>query len=309
MMIKNVQVDIVRGRVADTQTGALVNPCDVRCALSDALVGIRVQENFLKNGAGEDVQESLSPGAVAWTTEVAPSSRMVIHALFVDGGRTDENILRQACRGALHLARSHEIETVAFPSPVQGEVDFPLVGTVKILAQEILRFARTDPGRVKRIVLCLENPESYDIYLKEMAGYINHIQDELGCGPYVTVDIIIECPDGIVVIERSNPPLGLALPGGFVDPGESLETAARREAQEETGLLLDDLRQFHTYSAPDRDPRFHTVSTVFVAQGRGTPRFGDDAKGLKVIPKESLLSRTFAFDHKAILQDYLNGSR
>ena len=102
-----------------------------------------------------------------------------------------------------------------------------------------------------------------------MRGYIDHVVRKLGSGPYVTVDIIIETLQGIVLIERSNPPYGWALPGGFVDYGESLEEAAAREAKEETNLDLVDLRQFHTYSAPGRDPRFHTITTVFIAEGQG----------------------------------------
>ncbi len=301
-------MDIVQGLVGEARADALVNPCDARGSLAGALGGIRVREGFLKGSEGEDLPGLPGPGSVAWTMEDSFPNRLVIHALFVEDGRTDEKILRQACRNALALARSRKVEILAFPPLFPGEVDFPSRGAVKILAQEILKFARTDPGGVKRIVVCLDNAGDYDLYLREMSGYINHIQNELGCGPYVTVDIIIEHPDGLVVIERSNPPFGLALPGGFVDPGESLEAAARREAREETGLALDGLRQFHTYSDPDRDPRFHTVTTVFVAQGRGVPQFGDDAKGLRVIPKEAILSYTFAFDHKSVLQDYLNGS-
>ncbi|OGW96764.1 MAG: hypothetical protein A2Z81_01550 [Omnitrophica WOR_2 bacterium GWA2_45_18] len=134
---------------------------------------------------------------------------------------------------------------------------------------------------------------------------MNHVQNDLGLGPYVTVDIIIEWNEGIVLIERSNPPFGLALPGGFLDYGESLEQGAIREAKEETNMDLLDLCQFHTYSSPDRDPRFQTVSTVFVAKGRGTPRFGDDAKGLRVVAVEDLLKLDYAFDHKQVIQDYL----
>ena len=121
----------------------------------------------------------------------------------------------------------------------------------------------------------------------------------------MTVDIIIECIEGIVLIERSNPPYGWALPGGFVDYGESLEKAALREAKEETNLDLVDLRQFHTYSASDRDPRFHTISTVFIAEGQGEPRAGDDAKGVKVVRYEDLLELDYAFDHKEIIEEYL----
>lgn len=123
--------------------------------------------------------------------------------------------------------------------------------------------------------------------------------------PFVTVDMIIELPEGVVVIERRNPPFGWALPGGFVDMGESLEDAARREAKEETNLDLKDLRQMHTYSDPKRDPRFHTVSTVFIAKGVGVPRSGDDAKNLKIVPYDELLKIDYAFDHKQVIRDYL----
>lgn len=120
--------------------------------------------------------------------------------------------------------------------------------------------------------------------------------------PLLTVDVIIETQGGIVLIERKNPPLGWALPGGFVDYGESLEAAAAREAMEETGLRLGDLQQFHTYSAPDRDPRHHTVSTVFTARASGSPVAGDDAGHAAVYTKDSL--PPLVFDHGTILNDY-----
>ncbi|MFN3481060.1 MAG: NUDIX domain-containing protein [Thermodesulfovibrionales bacterium] len=121
--------------------------------------------------------------------------------------------------------------------------------------------------------------------------------------PFVTVDIIIEYKDGIVLIKRKNPPEGWALPGGFVDYGETLESAAIREAKEETGLDIELIRQFHTYSALDRDPRHHTITTVYIAQGKGLLKSGDDAKEAVVFRKDDL-PEVIAFDHRDILNDY-----
>ncbi len=122
--------------------------------------------------------------------------------------------------------------------------------------------------------------------------------------PVPTVDIIIEVPGGIVLIKRKNPPYGWAIPGGFVDYGESLEDAARREAKEETGLEVRLLCQLGAYSEPSRDPRQHTISTVFVASAQGEPQADDDAEQAEVFRPDSLPA-DLAFDHGKILNDYL----
>lgn len=124
--------------------------------------------------------------------------------------------------------------------------------------------------------------------------------------PAPTVDIIIQINGGIVLIKRRYPPLGWALPGGFVDYGESLEQAAIREAKEETGLDVCLLKQFHTYSDPSRDLRRHTISTVFVAAASGQPAGGDDAAEARIFHQDSLPS--LVFDHAQILADFFSSS-
>ena len=127
--------------------------------------------------------------------------------------------------------------------------------------------------------------------------------------PVPTVDVIIEMREGgVILIERKNEPYGWALPGGFVDYGESLETAAVREAKEETSLDVDLIEQFHTYSNPTRDPRQHTISTVFVARAGGVPRAASDARDIGVFTGQSL-PEPLAFDHAGILKDYFSTRR
>jgi 8-oxo-dGTP diphosphatase len=121
--------------------------------------------------------------------------------------------------------------------------------------------------------------------------------------PKPTVDIVILLPgDRVVLIERKNEPTGWALPGGFVDEGESLEAAAVREAREETGLDVVLVEQFHAYSDPRRDPRQHTISTVFLARAEGEARGGDDAARAEAFPWTAL-PEGLVFDHPEILAD------
>ena len=121
-------------------------------------------------------------------------------------------------------------------------------------------------------------------------------------GRVSTIDLIIECQDGIVLIDRKNPPCGWALPGGFAEPHESLEDAARREAKEETGLDTTLTAMLGVYSAPERDPEQHTISVTFVATADGTPRGGDDAKAAKVFALGDLPE--LCFDHDEMIADY-----
>ena len=132
---------------------------------------------------------------------------------------------------------------------------------------------------------------------------------EIFRNPLPTVDIIIELPAGeIVLIERKNPPQGWALPGGFVDYGESLEAAAAREAFEETSLRVQLVEQFYSYSKPERDPRHHTIATVFIATANGSPLGADDALQARAFTEASL-PKSIVFDHPKILADYFHYCR
>jgi 8-oxo-dGTP diphosphatase len=224
-------------------------------------------------------------------------------------GPADEPAVRAAYRRALEEAERHAHREVSLRALGVAADGLSVTASGKIMAQEAIRFARSDPAHVRRVACAPHDRAGFEPFRKAVEGYVRHFLEVLAWGPLVTVDAVIEVPDGIVLVERSNPPFGFALPGGFVDYGESLEEAVRREASEETGLELSDLAQFHTYSDPSRDPRFHTVSTVFTARSAGAPRAGDDAAAVHVVKADEVPGLAFAFDHGKVLADWLSKRR
>lgn len=128
-------------------------------------------------------------------------------------------------------------------------------------------------------------------------------------GPSPTADVIIEVPArGIVLIERRFPPPGWALPGGFIDVGETAATAAVREAREETRLDVTLLELFNVYSDPARDPRRHTLTVVFIGRAVGVPQAADGAANAAIFT-ETTLPTPLAFDHAHVLEDYFTYRR
>lgn len=121
--------------------------------------------------------------------------------------------------------------------------------------------------------------------------------------PVPTVDVIIEVGSRIVLVRRKHPPPGWAIPGGFIDAGERAQDAAVREALEETGLRVTLTELLGVYSDPARDPRKHTISTVYIGKAEGTPKGSDDAAEARLFPERDLPS-SLAFDHGQILADY-----
>ncbi|HIP42976.1 MAG TPA: NUDIX hydrolase [Aquifex aeolicus] len=128
--------------------------------------------------------------------------------------------------------------------------------------------------------------------------------------PFLATDVIIRLWEkdkfrGIVLIERKYPPVGLALPGGFVEIGETVEEAAVREMKEETGLDVKLSKLLGIYSEPNRDPRAHVVSVVWIGDAQGEPKAGSDAKKVKVFKLEDIPLDELVFDHKKILLDFM----
>ncbi|MCD4781066.1 MAG: macro domain-containing protein [Candidatus Omnitrophica bacterium] len=310
MIVKKTEIKIIQGDITSLKVDAIVNPASANLVMDRGLAGHIIH----KGGADIEIEATskgpISIGEALITTAGQLPSKHVIHTAIREREEdVAELCIRSACAAALECAHKANFHSIAFPSLGCSLGGFPKVGSAKIMAQEILKHIKINQDALKFIFICLDDEDTYHTFLQTISGYVTHLRDTLGDGPYVTVDIIIEYGDGIVIIERSNPPYGRALPGGFVDYGESLEAAAVREAKEETNLNLAGLSQFHVYSDPMRDPRFHTISTVFVSRGEGEPKSGDDACDLAIVPFDQLLSGSYAFDHKKVIEDYLKSRK
>ncbi|MDD5292042.1 MAG: NUDIX domain-containing protein [Candidatus Omnitrophica bacterium] len=278
MKINNTELVVAKGNIA--------------CVRADAVV------SFVDN-------KPVKSGSAICDKVRNPHIKYIIYAAAMKKGlNTDEVIIRSAVNNSLQLAKRLRLKSIAFPALSCSRNGFPVKATAKIMAQEVLRHAKYDKSSLKKISFVLYDKPTYDIFNKIVVSYLEYIQYKLSQGPFITVDIIIKLKNGVVLIERSNPPFGWAIPGGFVDYGETLEHCARREAKEETGLDIYDLKQMHTYSQPRRDPRFHTVTTVFTAKAKGRPRAGDDAQNIKVVALKDISKLKLAFDHNDVFKDY-----
>jgi len=278
--IRDSYLEIIRSDITKLKIDAIVNPANCKLKMTKGLAAA------IKKRAGDSVEKlakrkaPAKTGNAVWTTAGKLKAKYIIHAVTTSANSgTDEKKIRAACANALLCAQRLKLKSIAFPALGCGIGSFPVMGSAKIMTQEVLRYLRENKKTLRRIVFCVFDEKAFGIFKKSVLGYTNHLLNKLSQGPYMTADAIIEYRRGIVLIERSNPPYGWALPGGFIEYGESLEKAVVREVKEETNLKLVNIRQLHTYSKPGRDPRFHTVTTVFVGQGRGRLSFGDDAQG------------------------------
>jgi len=306
MKIKNTELKIIKADITELEVDAIVNAANNKLVMGGGVAGA-----IRKKGGKSIEEEAVKKGPIKIGEAIESGAgnlkaKYVIHAATMGMDfKTDEVKIRQSCANSLKVAEKLKIKSIAFPALGCGVGGFSLIGAAKIMAQEVFKYLRENKSNLSEIIFCLYNDEAYNAFKKNATRYLEYIQHKISHGPFVTIDAIIELAEGIVLIERSNPPFGWALPGGFVDYGESLEVAVKREAKEETGVDLTDIKQFHTYSEPNRDPRFHTVGTVFIAKAKGKPKAGDDAKGLKIVKYEDLLKLDYAFDHKKIIEGYL----
>lgn len=215
-----------------------------------------------------------------------------------------EEDLRNICNSALNRALRKGAKAFVFGPFVFDKSTLTPVACAKIIAQEAYKHIKLTDTSLKTITIFLSGARHIGLFQKTIFGYLDYIINKLSKGPFSTVDIIIETGKGVVLIERSNPPFGWAIPGGFVDYGEAIEATARREAKEETNLDIFDLKQFHTYSAPGRDPRFQTITTVFTAKAKGKPRADSDAKNIGIFTLSQIRNMKLAFDHNRVIEDY-----
>ncbi|MFA5338241.1 MAG: macro domain-containing protein [Candidatus Omnitrophota bacterium] len=305
MKIKNIEILITKGDITESGNEAIVNAANNKFYMGGGVAGA------IKKKGGKIIEEEaikqgpVDVGEAVITSAGVLKAKYVIHAATMKMDfKTDEDIIRKAAHSTLKLAQEKIISSIAFCALGCGTGGFSYEAASKIMAQEIFRYLQeTKEPTLKKIEFILFSDEALKIFQKNIADYLEHIVNKLREGPFLTVDGIVEFDNGIVMIERMNPPLGWALPGGFVDYGETVEEAVKREIKEETNLDFSDFKLLGVYSKPKRDARFHTVSTVFYGKGKGKLKAASDAKNVKICIVDSLPEK-IAFDHRQIIKDY-----
>lgn len=306
MKINNTEILIEKGDITEADVEAIVNAANNHFRMGGGVAGA------IKRKGGKVIEDEavkqgpVKVGEAVLTGAGVLKAKYVIHTATMEMDfKTDEEIIRKAAYSALLIADKNKISSIAFCALGCGVGGFSYEAASKIMAQEVFRYIRevTNPA-LKKIVFVLNRDEAFDIFKKNVDVYLDYMNKKISEGPFLTVDGIIEYKGGIIMIERSNPPFGWALPGGFVDYGESVEDAVVREVKEETSLDFIDFNQFKVFSSPDRDPRFHTAAVVFIGKGKGECKADSDAKNVKVVKLDALPEK-IAFDHRKIIQEYI----
>lgn len=302
--IKGTTIQVIKGDITEQNVDGIVNAANNQLLMGGGVAGA------IKKKGGPSIQQEcnklapINAGEAVTTGAGNLKAKYVIHAATMGMDfETDENRIRSSTLSSLLKAEEKSMISIAFPALGCGVGGFPLEKAAKIMLEEIINHLKK-PSSLKNITFVLINDAGVTVFGNAFSEHLDNMLRKTHRNPVPTVDIIIELKEGILLVKRKNPPYGWAIPGGFVEYGETLERTAEREAREETDLKVKNLKQFHTYSDPKRDPRHHTITTVFTAQCEGIPKAGSDAENIKIFNKYKLPS-DLAFDHKQILEDYI----
>lgn len=301
--LMGIKICVKNGDIFKEKVEAIVNPVNTEFKMGGGLAkkikkkyGNKVEKKAKEKG-------KIKVGEAIYTDTGKLIPEYIIHTATMEMDfKTDYEIIKKCMESSFRICNELKLKSISFPALGCGTGKLDSSKVAEIMVKETLKYL-SGKFNLEEINFVLYKKRDFENFSEVFEEYLKNLTKKTYKNPVPTVDIIIEYSNGIVLIERKNYPFGWAIPGGFVEYGESCEETALREAKEETGLELEDLRQFKTYSKPGRDPRFHTISTVFIAKGKGILKSGDDAKNAKVFNRENL-PENIAFDHKDILEEY-----
>ncbi len=307
MDLFGTQVDFIQTDITGLKIEAIVNPANTKLIMGGGVAGA------IKRKGGKEIENEamhfapIELGQSILTQAGKLPANSVIHTATMHMDfKTDYDIIRKCARSVFDLCYEKGIKEVAIPVLGAGVGGLDIAMSSKITAQELFKAVRENRAPEKAVFVFYD-----DVALSKglsARNYLLHLKNKTMQGPFITVDAVVfdklNNPEKVVLIKRKNPPFGWALPGGFLDYGETVEDAVCRELKEETGLDYNYVRQLGVYSDPNRDERFHTITVAFYGISEGNPKADDDAQdagwfSLKDLPEK------IAFDHKQIIIDAL----